>query len=70
MAEDYSLLQGKKPNGIFTKAVGIGSLLALVAAVIIGIVISTQITKLPKAPKVNDVVDLPTVNPNWQVWRI
>jgi len=67
MAEEYSLLNEKKSQGVFSRAVGVGSLLALLAAVVIGIVISTQVAKLPKANKSDVPVDLPIVNPNWQV---
>jgi imidazolonepropionase-like amidohydrolase len=66
MAEDYALLEGRRQGGVFTKAVGVGSLIALIVAVIIGIVISTQVAKLPRAVKTSDGVDVPTVNPNWQ----
>ena len=66
MAEEYSPLNGTKSSGLFSKAVGVGSLLALIAAVIIGIVISTQVSKLPKATK-SLLVDLPIVNAHWEV---
>lgn len=66
MSEDYALLGGKR-RGMFTKAVLTGSLVALIVAVIIGIVISTQVAKLPKAQKPLNDVDEVTVNPDWEV---
>lgn len=66
MSEDYALLGGKR-QGVFTKAVLTGSLVALIVAVIIGIVISTQVAKLPKAQKALNSVNEVTVNPDWEV---
>jgi hypothetical protein len=59
MAEDYSLLGGKRAGGM-AKAVGILSLLMLIAAVAIGIYISTQVHKIAKT----------TPGPVFKDWKV
>ena len=60
MGENYSLLSGQKTGGMFFKAVGVGSLLTLIAAVIIGIYISTQVHKIAKT----------TPGPTFANWKV
>lgn len=67
MSEDYLLINAKKSSGSFSKLVAVVSLLALVAAVVIGIVISTQVAKLPKAAKGSGEIYQDPTNPDWGV---
>lgn len=66
-SEEYLLINEKKSTGSLSKLIGIASLLALVSAVIIGIVISTQVAKLPKAAKGSADFYQDPANPDWAV---
>lgn len=65
--EEYLLVNGKKPTSSLSRALGIASLLALISAVIIGIVISTQVARLPKAAKGSADFYQDPANPDWAV---
>lgn len=65
--DEYLLINGKKSTGSLARLIGVGSLLALVAAVIIGIVISVEVAKLPKAAKGSAGFYQDPTNPEWAV---
>lgn len=66
-SEDYLLVNGDRRSSKMPIMVAVASFLVLIAAVVVGIVISTQVAKLPKAAKGSGEIFQDPTNPTWSV---